>query len=203
MGLRRDPRRAQRPPAARMRHRVDVHRMPDLVSAAAASLAGRRPARDRAISLAVRRPAVLRWPLRALHGKVLRDVDSRDAHVSDNAALFALHAGADIAVVPLKANLHASGCTVIQETTLLGLPVVCTREDGGGTASGRLRAAVCEVVARGAGAGAPSEHASIRARSHSRPHATPSARRRRRLWRATPASHPRCRSSAPPAPSSP
>ena len=54
----------------------------------------------------------------------------RHVRVVDNAALFALHAEADIAVVPLKANLHASGCTVIQEATLLGLPVVCTRAGG-------------------------------------------------------------------------
>ncbi len=54
----------------------------------------------------------------------------RHVRVADNAALFALHADADIAVVPLKANLHASGCTVIQEATLLGLPVVCTRAGG-------------------------------------------------------------------------
>ena len=54
----------------------------------------------------------------------------RHVRVADNAELFALHADADIAVVPLKANLHASGCTVIQEATLLGLPVVCTRTGG-------------------------------------------------------------------------
>jgi glycosyltransferase involved in cell wall biosynthesis len=48
----------------------------------------------------------------------------------DNAALFALYAAADIAVVPLKPNLHASGCTAIQEATLLGLPVVCSRTGG-------------------------------------------------------------------------
>ncbi len=54
----------------------------------------------------------------------------RHVRVADNAELFALHAEADIAVVPLKANLHASGCTVIQEATLLGLPVVCTRAGG-------------------------------------------------------------------------
>ena len=54
----------------------------------------------------------------------------RHVRVADNAELFALHAEADIAVVPLKANLHASGCTVIQEATLLGLPVVCTRTGG-------------------------------------------------------------------------
>ena len=32
--------------------------------------------------------------------------------------------------MPLKANLHASGSTAIQEATLLGLPVACTRTGG-------------------------------------------------------------------------
>jgi glycosyltransferase involved in cell wall biosynthesis len=54
----------------------------------------------------------------------------RHVRVTRNEVLLALHAEADIAVVPLKANLHASGCTVIQEATLLGLPVACTRTGG-------------------------------------------------------------------------
>ena len=54
----------------------------------------------------------------------------RHARPANNDELFALYAQADIAVVPLKANLHASGCTVIQEATLLGLPVACTRAGG-------------------------------------------------------------------------
>jgi glycosyltransferase involved in cell wall biosynthesis len=52
------------------------------------------------------------------------------AHPANNDELFALYAQADVAVVPLKANLHASGCTAIQEATLLGLPVACTRTGG-------------------------------------------------------------------------
>ena len=48
----------------------------------------------------------------------------------NNDELFALYARADIAVVPLQANHHASGGTAIQEATLLGLPVAATRAGG-------------------------------------------------------------------------
>jgi glycosyltransferase involved in cell wall biosynthesis len=41
-----------------------------------------------------------------------------------------LYAWADLAVVPLKPNLHASGITVIFEAVLHGLPVVCTDTGG-------------------------------------------------------------------------
>jgi glycosyltransferase involved in cell wall biosynthesis len=41
-----------------------------------------------------------------------------------------LYAWADLAVVPLKPNLHASGLTVIFEAVLHGLPVVCTDTGG-------------------------------------------------------------------------
>ena len=41
-----------------------------------------------------------------------------------------LYAWADLAVVPLKPNLHASGLTVISEAVLHGLPVVCTDTGG-------------------------------------------------------------------------
>jgi hypothetical protein len=54
----------------------------------------------------------------------------RLASPRDNAALFALYADADIAVVPLRPNLHASGCTAIQEAALLDLPAACTRTGG-------------------------------------------------------------------------
>ena len=52
------------------------------------------------------------------------------ARPGNNDELFGLYAQSDIAVVPLKANLHASGGTAIQEASLLGLPVVCTRTGG-------------------------------------------------------------------------
>jgi glycosyltransferase involved in cell wall biosynthesis len=41
-----------------------------------------------------------------------------------------LYEWADVVVVPLKCNLHASGITVIAEAVLFGLPVVCTDTGG-------------------------------------------------------------------------
>jgi glycosyltransferase involved in cell wall biosynthesis len=41
-----------------------------------------------------------------------------------------LYAWADVAVVPLKPNLHASGITVILEAVLCGVPVICTDTGG-------------------------------------------------------------------------
>ena len=51
-------------------------------------------------------------------------------HPRTNDDLMALYDWADIVVVPLKPNLHASGITVVQEATLCGLPVVCTDTGG-------------------------------------------------------------------------
>ncbi len=48
----------------------------------------------------------------------------------NNDELFALFAWADIVVVALKPNLHASGITVIEEATIFGLPVICSRVGG-------------------------------------------------------------------------
>jgi glycosyltransferase involved in cell wall biosynthesis len=59
--------------------------------------------------------------------------DSRNISIvraPTNDALFALFAWADLAVVPLKPNLHASGITVILEAVTLGLPVICSRAGG-------------------------------------------------------------------------
>ena len=47
-----------------------------------------------------------------------------------NDELFALYGWADIVVVPLTPNLHASGITAIQEATLFGVPVVCSDVGG-------------------------------------------------------------------------
>ena len=47
-----------------------------------------------------------------------------------NAELLALYAAADVVALPLAANLHASGATVLQEAVLAGRPVVCTRAGG-------------------------------------------------------------------------
>jgi glycosyltransferase involved in cell wall biosynthesis len=46
------------------------------------------------------------------------------------AEILALYDWADIVVVPLKANLHASGITVIEEAAIRGLPVICTDVGG-------------------------------------------------------------------------
>ena len=44
--------------------------------------------------------------------------------------ILALYDWADIVVVPLKPNLHASGITVIQEAAIRGVPVICTDVGG-------------------------------------------------------------------------
>ena len=49
---------------------------------------------------------------------------------SSRSEIAELYAWADLAVVPLKPNLHASGITVILEAVLRGLPVVCTDTGG-------------------------------------------------------------------------
>ncbi len=79
-----------------------------------------------------------------------RQLDERVTERAPNVRVMAANSGsdvtelyswADIAVVPLKPNLHASGLTVIFESMLRGLPVVCT--DTGG-----LRAYFSEGEAR-------------------------------------------------------
>jgi glycosyltransferase involved in cell wall biosynthesis len=52
------------------------------------------------------------------------------APIRCNKQLFELYEWADIVVVPLKHNLHASGITVIQEAVLRGVPVVCSKVGG-------------------------------------------------------------------------
>ena len=54
----------------------------------------------------------------------------RRVRPANNDELYALYAQADIAVVPLQVNRHASGITAIQEAMLLGLPVAATRAGG-------------------------------------------------------------------------
>jgi glycosyltransferase involved in cell wall biosynthesis len=55
----------------------------------------------------------------------------------------ALYEWADIVVVSLKPNLHASGITVVLESVILGVPVVCT--DTGGLRSYFSSSEVCYV----------------------------------------------------------
>lgn len=49
---------------------------------------------------------------------------------SDNKALLAAFDSADIVVVPLKSNMHASGITVVLEAITRGIPVICSQEGG-------------------------------------------------------------------------
>jgi glycosyltransferase involved in cell wall biosynthesis len=51
-------------------------------------------------------------------------------HAQTNDQLLALFAWADLVVVALKPNLHASGITVIEEAVVLGVPVICSRVGG-------------------------------------------------------------------------
>jgi glycosyltransferase involved in cell wall biosynthesis len=52
------------------------------------------------------------------------------SRVANNAALKAAYDWADVAVVALKPNLHASGLTAIQEATVRGLPVIASDVGG-------------------------------------------------------------------------
>jgi glycosyltransferase involved in cell wall biosynthesis len=47
-----------------------------------------------------------------------------------SAELPELYRWADLVVIPLKANLHASGITVLAEAALFGVPVICTGTGG-------------------------------------------------------------------------
>ncbi len=49
---------------------------------------------------------------------------------TNNDELFALFRWADIVVICLTENLHASGITVVEEAVLCGLPVICTHVGG-------------------------------------------------------------------------
>jgi glycosyltransferase involved in cell wall biosynthesis len=50
--------------------------------------------------------------------------------ITSNSLLFSQYDWADMVVVPLKQNLHASGITVLEEATVLGLPVICSDTGG-------------------------------------------------------------------------
>jgi glycosyltransferase involved in cell wall biosynthesis len=51
-------------------------------------------------------------------------------HLSSNNQLFDAFDWADFVVVPLKANLHASGTTVLQEAAIRGVAAICTDTGG-------------------------------------------------------------------------
>jgi glycosyltransferase involved in cell wall biosynthesis len=50
--------------------------------------------------------------------------------VNLNPELLALYEWADMLVLPLKPNLHASGITVVEEAVILGIPVICSKVGG-------------------------------------------------------------------------
>ncbi len=51
-------------------------------------------------------------------------------HARSNEQLTAWYRAADVVLVALRSNLHASGLTVLQEAAVFGLPVVCTDVGG-------------------------------------------------------------------------
>lgn len=51
-------------------------------------------------------------------------------HPKSNAELVALYDWADVVALALTGNLHASGITVIEEATVLGVPVICSDTGG-------------------------------------------------------------------------
>jgi glycosyltransferase involved in cell wall biosynthesis len=86
------------------------------------------------------------WPTLIDAAKPARDIELRmltatyklrQAHenitaftVDSNEALLAQFEWADVLVLPLKPNLHASGITVIEEAVILGVPVICSKVGG-------------------------------------------------------------------------
>jgi glycosyltransferase involved in cell wall biosynthesis len=63
--------------------------------------------------------------------------------IKSNSALFEAYDWADIVVVTIKNNRHASGITVLQEATIRGLPVICT--DTGGLRAYFSESEICFV----------------------------------------------------------
>jgi glycosyltransferase involved in cell wall biosynthesis len=60
--------------------------------------------------------------------KGVRNVTAISAMTADEVR--ALYAWADLVVVPLKPNLHASGITVVFESVISGVPSICTDTGG-------------------------------------------------------------------------
>lgn len=73
--------------------------------------------------------------LRIVTGRHLGKLTQGAANVSvvrlrENVELMELYEWADLVVVPLRPNLHASGITVVEEAIIRGLPVICTDVGG-------------------------------------------------------------------------
>jgi glycosyltransferase involved in cell wall biosynthesis len=75
------------------------------------------------------------WTLKIVSQKVkpsaiggARNIEVTSLKTNDE--LFALYRWADLLVLAIKPNLHASGITVLEEAALLGVPIICS--DAGG-----------------------------------------------------------------------
>ena len=91
------------------------------------------------------------WMLKIASSSVGQRLVSKATNVEvvklkSNDELLALYDWADILVVSLKPNLHASGTTVIQEAALRGVPVICS--DAGGLRAYFSDREVCFVPAQ-------------------------------------------------------
>jgi glycosyltransferase involved in cell wall biosynthesis len=75
------------------------------------------------------------WTLKIASQKIKLSSIGNEANVEvvrlkANDELFALYQWADVLVLAIKPNLHASGITVIQEAALQGIPVICSNTGG-------------------------------------------------------------------------
>jgi glycosyltransferase involved in cell wall biosynthesis len=91
------------------------------------------------------------WMLKIASSSIGQRLVSKTTNVEvvkprSNDELLALYDWADILVVSLKPNLHASGTTVIQEAALRGVPVICS--DAGGLRAYFSDREVCFVPAQ-------------------------------------------------------
>jgi len=94
----------------------DMHRDWETLITAAGNWSGCR------LRIASRRPIPKRLAKRAANVEVMA--------ANSTAAVAELYSWADLVVVPLKPNLHASGITVICEAILRGVPVISTDTGG-------------------------------------------------------------------------
>jgi glycosyltransferase involved in cell wall biosynthesis len=88
------------------------------------------------------------WWLRIASRTVKPSSIARSANVeivspATNDELLALYQWADVLVLAIRPNLHASGITVIQEAALQGVPIICS--DSGGLRAYFSDAEVCFV----------------------------------------------------------